>query len=164
MLPHKSNQTVHRPYPRADGQRFQVTRSRAVQGHRGVAHVPDPAFWRKATCQEVNCAHWEKGWQTVLDLSPQQDVGRLGFTRAQYNYIREKSGRSFTEHWVGAEVTFYFPAGQTCFRDHHLPLARDPVFLHSVGPGREVRQLDYDEFFDTFNETSHLLEQRQKGG
>jgi hypothetical protein len=126
--------------------------------------VPDPAFWRKATCKEVNCSHWEKGWQTVLDLSPQQPGGDLGLMRARYNYIRDSSGRSFKEEWVGSTVTFLFPAGQTCFRSHQMPVERDPVFLHRPGPAQEARQLDYDEFFDKFNATSYLLGQRQKGG
>lgn len=164
MMYRKSSQRIQRPYAQADGQQFHITRSRPVQGSRGVAHIPDPAFWRKAACKEVNCTHWERGWQTTLDLTPNQPAGELGLNRARYNYIRDKSGRSFREEWVGSTVTFLFPAGQTCFREHRVPLARDPRFLHLPGPGRETRQVDYDEFFDRFNETSHILEQRAQGG
>jgi len=164
MLFRKSTQSVQRPYHQADGQLFRMSRARAVQGGRGMAYLRDPAYWREATCQEVECSHRQRGWQTTLDLSPVQDPGELGLNRARYNYIREKSGRHFTEQWVGAEVTFMFPAGQTCFRQHQLPVERDPVFIHVPGPGRDPQRLDYDQFFWTFNEVSHLLEKRRKQG
>lgn len=146
--------------PDLDGQTFRVNRGRLVRGagNRNV-FVPHPAYWRTATCMEVDCAHYERGWWTRIPLGAEQDPEDLAMNRTRYNYIRNASRRAYTETWDGSEAVFHFSAEQPCFRPHKLPLERDPVFIHMKRPG-QYQPMDYDQYFDTFNETSYQLNRR----
>lgn len=89
--------------------------------------MPKATHWRKATCDEVDCAHYRQGWVTRVDESI--DLGR-----SQAHYIRTQSRRGFTEERDAAGLTvFTFEAGQRCFREHETPLARPQ--LHAVRGG-----------------------------
>ena len=66
----------------------------------------------KAACSEVGCAAYRHGWETVLD-----ETDTLG--AAQAVYIRQQSGRTFSERKTGEGLTvFRFESGQRCFADH----------------------------------------------
>ncbi|NIV28257.1 MAG: hypothetical protein GWN58_01725, partial [Anaerolineae bacterium] len=71
--------------------------------------------------------------------------------------------------WDGSKEIFHFAPGQNHYpkiaRDHRhlMPVERDPVFLHT-NPWGGFRQLDYDEYFDKFNETTYQLGKRFKEG
>jgi hypothetical protein len=84
---------------------------------------------RPATCRDVQCAAREKGWQTVVDVGSQ-----LG--QRQANYIRLRAGRAFTFAQDGDRVTFTFPPGQQCFRQHTLPVGA--LFVKRGGDWRAV--------------------------
>jgi hypothetical protein len=91
--------------------------------------VPRSTHFRPATCFEVDCPNFEHGWKTVVNQSTE-----LG--AAQAHYIRNESGRRFTEHREGAAAVFVFEAGQRCFAAHQVPLERDPIFLVVGGDWR----------------------------
>lgn len=165
----KSTQTRHRSYPQADNQRFQVNRSRLVKRSdgRGYAFAPHRAYWREASCEEAGCPHFLNGWQMELNLDPLQSADELKAMQDRLAYIANHSERSYTEAWDGSTVRLYFTPGQRCFKSsqspHTIPVERDPQFLIARS-GRGQRQVDYDEFFDEFNEINHLLDMRQRTG
>jgi hypothetical protein len=91
--------------------------------------APLSTHFRVATCQEVQCAAWIRGWTTVVDAAT--DLGGR-----QANYIRLKSGRHFTFTQAGTVVTFRFPPGQRCFREHQTRLDRAEIFVVRGGDWR----------------------------
>lgn len=83
------------------------------------AVMPFPTHFRDATCREANCIQYLNGFITTVPTHG-----------PQANYIRHHSGRHFTEKATPDGMSaFTFPAGQTCFRTHHMRLERDPFFL-----------------------------------
>lgn len=91
---------------------------------------PRSTHFRKATCQEVDCPNWQRGWRTSCDVATP-----LG--RTQANYIRLHSGRSWTVVAAGDLVTFTFAPGQECFSQHTRPLDREPFFRIASGDWRQ---------------------------
>lgn len=85
-------------------------------------------FWRRATCEEVDCPHYLCGWATkVLPGSTEEADIRV-------------SGRA----WSAVEKTedgflrFVFPPGQACFKasTHRLPVEREPIWHSRFGDHR----------------------------
>jgi hypothetical protein len=65
-----------------------------------------------AVCEQVGCLAWRHGWETTVDESTE-----LG--TAQALYIRQSSGRTFTEQRTGdGRTVFRFESGQRCFAEH----------------------------------------------
>ena len=96
-------------------------------GFNGIAHfqiaAPIDTHWRVGTCEEDNCVYFLEGWQTVCDETAELDQLRAA-------YIRNDKSRRHTESREGATRTvFRFEAGQTCFRQHRVPLGRPELFL-----------------------------------
>ena len=138
---------VNRAFPQADGLVYRISRSRpipsAIRGQ--VSHVRDPNFWRKATCEEVGCISFLKGWVTTLDMSPDQESHEIQMNQTRYKYIKDKSGREFTESIDEFVMSLRFNPGQTCFSAHHTPIQIDPTFIIMGKGTRSI--VDYDEFF-----------------
>lgn len=66
----------------------------------------------RAACEQVNCAAWRYGWESVIDEST--DLGQQ-----QAAYIRDQSRRTFREQKRGDGLTvFRFESGQRCFAEH----------------------------------------------
>jgi len=67
---------------------------------------------QKATCRDVGCQAYAKGWESTFD-----ETTELGLNQA--HYVRTMSGRTFREGRTTAGLTvFRFEAGQRCFADH----------------------------------------------
>lgn len=88
----------------------------------------------------------------------------------QANWIRMKSGRSFTYTQHGPIVTFSFPAGQRCFDRHRVSLHREPILRIAGGDWRgNPREttplvLTPQSWVDNFGEhQARLLDAQQKG-
>lgn len=117
---------------------------------------PMATHMRDATCQEVDCEAYANGWKTTVDTNTE-----LG--RKQANYIRMQSGRRFTATDNGGMVTFEFFAEQKCFRQHKVPLERDPIFLERGGdfrgnPTGYRRQFkNIEDWGDKFKETTEKI-------
>jgi len=97
----------------------------------GVA-MPLRTHWRPATCEEVGCEAWEKGWVSTFDLGTE-----LG--RKQYDYCRDDRTRSFSVQRPGLTlIKFVYKPGNRCFRsgDHRLPLGRPARFFVAEGDFR----------------------------
>ncbi len=96
---------------------------------------PITTHWRKATCQEVNCVNFTKGFKVhvekVLAMANGADI--LAMIKG--------SGKKFAELAVAPGQTWLeFEAGQTCFDGdsgrHLTNLARPPLFVVRGGDWR----------------------------
>lgn len=125
--------------------------------------TPVNTHTRVATCAEVECQHHLAGWITKVDVST-----KLG--KRQANYIRLHSGRTFTHEQSGTLVSFRFPAGQSCFREHRVSLEREPIFRIRGGdhrgnplalPTRTLRPKEWLEDFGSHQEA--LADEHKKG-
>jgi hypothetical protein len=100
-------------------------------------------------CATVNCAHWLKGWVTTVDIGTKLGQGQAG-------YIRFHSGRNFVEERVSDTlIRFIFYPGQTCFREHKLPLER-------VTRNGQVQE--FDRWIDGWNENAYRVQQLKRRG
>ena len=92
--------------------------------------APKATHTRKASCEEVECEQYAKGWKVQLDLNT--DLGQR-----QAYYIKHNSGRSYkvTDQREGL-VTLEFRPGQPCFGEHRLPIGRPEKFLVKGGDFR----------------------------
>ncbi len=123
------------------------------------------AYWRRATCAEVNCTHHTEGWTTVLPPTPQG--------REQADYIRYHSGRRFIETTTDQGwVQFSFPPGQTCFSaaEHKIAAEEEPVGLlipgdHRATTGPAHRYDRLDQMVDDFkSHTDQIAAARDRAG
>lgn len=115
----------------------------------------------KAACEVVRCEAWLNGWETQVDEST--DLGR-----AQADYIRRQSGRTFREQHTEAGLTvFRFESRQRCFADHKTRPESYSVRLGdwratSRGPARmHVSAADWVEDFGEHQE--RVADQQRKG-
>ena len=142
---------------------FRATRGRREYVRAGnklrLVYTPMKGWWKPATCEEVDCLDYLRGWSLPLDFSPAQKPEDLLEAQGAHHWI-ENSGRKYTNRWDGSTCIYQFEPGQTCYRKHQIPVERDPVFLHVTGPDR-FKQMDYDEFFDAHNESAYRSNQNQ---
>lgn len=83
-----------------------------------------------ATCEEVECDQYARGWRMVVDLETE-----LG--QKQAYYIKHSSGRKYTV--VGQQdglVTLEFAKEQPCFREHRRRIARPEIYRVKGGDSR----------------------------
>lgn len=113
----------------------------------------------KTVCEQVGCAQWRNGWESVIDESTE-----LG--RQQAAFIRG-SLRTFKEQRTAAGLTvFRFEPYQRCFADHQtMPekyLVRGGDYRAAVGKVRvHTRASDWIEHVQ--QHMGRLLDERGKG-
>mgnify|MGYP000638999018 CR=1 FL=1 len=119
--------------------------------------VPKSTHYRDASCAEVDCPNYTKGWRTIID-----DKTPLG--QGQAHYIRKNSGRKFNEYKSEQGLTvFEFEPGQTCFDRHSLRLDKQELYFvkggdsrgnpRGVSPIRHKRPEDWVEDFSEHQQT-----------
>lgn len=127
--------------------------------------APKSTHFRPATCAEFGCEYMREGWQSVIDESTE-----LG--RAQAHYIRNKSGRRFTEdrNQAPGMTVFRFEAGQSCFGEHQLRLDKPELYVVRGGDwrgnptGNSRQHANADDWVDDFaNHQDQLKQQIEKG-
>lgn len=92
--------------------------------------APVNTHWRDATCEEVECAHYLRGWRTVVDPATQQGA-------AQVYYIRQDRSRSCTEERLAdGKLSFTFRPNQRCFTQHRVRIPRPEIFYVRGGDWR----------------------------
>lgn len=92
--------------------------------------APVESHFKKATCAEVGCQNYERGWKTEVD-----ERSTLGQKQAQY--IRSESGRHYTEtRGENGVTTFTFEAGQRCFTVHQKRIDRPELYVVRDGDWR----------------------------
>jgi hypothetical protein len=104
----------------------------------------------RAACEDVGCEAWLHGWETHIDEGT--DLGL-----AQAAYIRQHSGRTFTEQRRAGVTVFRFASRQRCFAEHRTRPAR---FL--VAGVREHANLG-DWIDDVAEHVTQIEEQRKRG-
>lgn len=98
---------------------------------------PKPTHFRPATCEEVDCKHWREGWVTTVPRdSPQADMLRQVLLGRSPDGIKRKAVE--TTELGSANVSYYFEAGQKCFRQttHTKRLDRPEFYLVRGGDWR----------------------------
>lgn len=89
---------------------------------------PLKTHWRAATCPEVQCAEYERGWKLRVEgLAPEM------------LHAAKTSGRKYTELNISAtENWLVFEAGQPCFRArlHKKLLDKQEIFIARDGDFR----------------------------
>jgi len=118
-----------------------------------------PSHRRPATCEQVDCVRWRKGWKTCLDVADPKHAEAA-------TWIRNKSGRRFTVTEVGTAVTFSFPPGEDCFAGHTVPY-KPHLFLVHGGDWRGnprgvpvLRHSGAQAWADDFGENQQLIKDR----
>lgn len=123
---------------------------------------PLSTHWRKATCAEVNCPNYLKGWKLRVEGLPPEML-----------YAAKTSGRSFTELDVNeSEHWLVFKPGQSCFRaaEHRALLDKQEIFIARDGdfrgnPTGSVRRHTRAEFWleDMQENLGRLHELHERG-
>lgn len=119
-------------------------------------------FWRKATCEEVDCPRFLQGWVSRID-----EGTTLG--QAQAAYIRSDRSRKALEVRTPEGLTeFRYPPGQTCFRADEHRIRNDRPAIHLVrggdwrGPTSPARVFERpDQWVETFAEHQDRLARAQ---
>ena len=93
-------------------------------------HAP-AGHWRLATCQEVDCQAYARGWVTAVPGDSPQAA-----------YIRSDRTRGHREEPPGPDgvVRFVFGPGNRCFGSSHQVIERPPLLL--VQPGAMLARTD----------------------
>lgn len=115
--------------------------------------MPLQTHWRPATCAEVDCEAYLRGWRTIVDE-------RTELGQRQAHYIRHDRSRRHNESRMDPDgvTVFTFEAGQTCFREHRAQLGRPQRYIVRGGdwrgnPRGEFREHTRpDDFVDDFAE------------
>lgn len=113
-----------RPLNRPEG----LLPASAMQTFQVVA--PKGTHTRPATCEEVECPQYARGWRMKIDLGTE-----LG--QRQARYIKHDSGRSYTvvDQRDGL-VTLEFAPGQPCFAEHRKRLSIPEIYRVKGGDHR----------------------------
>ena len=126
--------------------------------------MPLATHWRPGTCEEASCPDHAFGWSTTVDEST--DLGKR-----QAHFIRHDRTRAHTEEKQAAGLTvFTFAPGQTCFRQHRVPLWREAFYLVTGGDwrgnprGDRYTHVSADDWVDDFaNHQDRIAEAVRRG-
>jgi hypothetical protein len=147
---------INRPWtprmPAQGMQTFQVT-------------APKSTHTRKASCEEVECPQYARGWRMRIDLNT--DLGQ-----EQAYYIKHQSGRSYKViSQKDGMVELEFRGGQPCFQDHRVRNSLPEIYRVKGGDFRgnplrtPVRTHKKPEFWvEEFAENQDRLKTRIERG
>jgi hypothetical protein len=92
--------------------------------------APIATHTRIASCEEVECPQYARGWKMTIDLNT--DLGQK-----QAHYIKNLAGRSYKKtSAVGGLVELEFAANQPCFGEHRVRLDRPEIYRVKGGDFR----------------------------
>lgn len=122
--------------------------------------APKSTHWRKATCAEVGCLAYLRGWKSRIDVGT--DLGRR-----QAHFIMNNSGRKYKLEKTGPTMyEFVFEAGQSCFErsEHKVRLDMPERFALFPGDWRAHGELvtfnNYADWLDHFAEHQDKINTR----
>lgn len=124
--------------------------------------APLKTHWRPATCAEVDCPQYTKGWQVrVENLTPEM------------LHAAKTCGRKYSELRVAeGETWLVYEAGQSCFRasQHRVKLDRQEIYIARDGDwrgnpsGRVLKHTRPENWVDDFQSNSEkLIDLRERG-
>ena len=125
--------------------------------------VPKAAF-RAATCREIDCEQYLKGWKLRTDTLTEQQIYDATHCGRKYTWLHV----SEFENWL------VYEAGQSCFREstHRVRNDMPELFLTKIGDhqmrasqtgGPYVHANAEDWADDLHTHTDHLAEVRERG-
>lgn len=123
---------------------------------------PLSTHWRPATCAEVECPEYEKGWRVRIEGLPPEMIHTARTSGRKYSELEI----SANEHWL------VFEPGQPCFRAplHRQLLDKQEIFIARDGdfrgnPTGNVRRHTRPEFWveDFAEHQDRLAQQIQQG-
>lgn len=90
--------------------------------------MPTESHWRKATCAEVDCPRYLRGWKSQVEVMTPRQIHLIKAAKYRYRELRVKPGETW---WV-------FEAGQPCFQaaDHRIRLGKPELFVVRDGDWR----------------------------
>jgi hypothetical protein len=92
--------------------------------------APKATHTRRATCEEVECPQYLRGWRMKLDLGTE-----LG--QKQAYYIKHSSGRAFkVVSQRDGLVELEFKPNQDCFAEHRVRIDRPEIYRVKGGDYR----------------------------
>jgi len=98
-----------------------------VQAYKTYQVATPASHTRPATCAEVDCEPYLKGWTTVLDV-----VGQAALV-----HTVRTSGRPYKQATDGQRVTFVFEPGTPCFKTaQHRVQVRPEIYVVRDGDWR----------------------------
>lgn len=116
-------------------QPYRVTPAMPQQAYRTFSvHMPIATHWRSATCEEVGCSRFLKGWKT--SFVPDTPEGE----KIRHFIKTSPIKRSYKVARLPDRIEVIFPAGQECFlQDHPSTRHQVPTFdrpqIHVVRSG-----------------------------
>lgn len=121
--------------------------------------APLSTHFRKATCEEVDCADWRYGWKLRWDVLSESD--RHLITHCGRKYVID-------QEWI------IFEAGQPCFRFdvHRTRVDRPELYLvkgshmsmASRHAGGAMQHKNVEDWIDDFQNTTDKVVQQLKEG
>lgn len=90
--------------------------------------MPTESHWRKATCVEVDCPRYLKGWKAQVEVMTPAQIHSIKAAKYKYRELSVKPGETW---WL-------FEAGQACFQaaDHRIQLGKPELFVVRDGDWR----------------------------
>lgn len=156
-------------------QPFRVTPNLPVEAVKTYAiDKPIATHFRRATCREVACGNYVKGWVSVFDESTDLGAKQARYVRDDRSRkaVEMKSQEAAIQYAQFATLApgltcFIFPPGQKCFEPHQVPVGRKPIYSVRGGDWRgatsERRVFSGpDAWVDDFGEHQHKLARAQE--
>lgn len=149
---------------------YRIQPAMPVQAYRTFSvHMPLATHWRPASCEEVGCKRYLKGWKTTF--VPGTPTGE----KIRYQIKNSPIRRKYVVARLPDRIEVVFEAGQECFvQDHPVTRHKIPVFdrpqIHVIRGGdwrahttgrRVVRA---NEWVDRFAHNQDVLKTRIERG
>jgi hypothetical protein len=123
-------------------------------------HQPTIDTERPATCEEVDCEPFLKGWQLTVPIGSQDE------------HIIRNQNRPFQKEVVGGMITFRFAPGTNCFRSstHRVVRERPALFVVREGDyrgnprGTAPKVVQPNEWRDRMIEDAEAVRERIEKG
>lgn len=92
--------------------------------------APRSTHFRPATCEEVQCEHFLKGWRVAVPVGGRDEGIVQHFVREKHSVVRTRV--------EGGMTVFEFQPGNVCFKSdtHKVRLERDPHYFKRRGDHR----------------------------
>jgi hypothetical protein len=133
---------------------------------------PLATHWRRATCEEVECEAFHRGWVTTVPPESQEYVDLARACRGEVDGFRRGAAPGSPEVTAEGFLRFTFPAGQLCLRASAHKIHNDemPIFQHRGGDwrassGRVVTHSTPESWRDELGENQlRIVAERQRYG
>lgn len=125
--------------------------------------MPTKTHWRKATCAEVDCPRFLKGWKAQVEVMTPEQIHLIKGAKYRYRELTVKAGETW---WL-------FEAGQSCFQAdlHRIQLGKPELFVVRDGDWRgnprrtpELRHKRPEFWVEQFSEHQAKLARAREAG